>query len=265
MSSAEYAPLALKGKVVLVTGASAGIGEACAHRFAQEGCKLILIARRLNKLEETKKLLEEKYPQTKVHCVQFDVKNLDKIGELKAALPAEFSKVDILVNNAGVALGTPPAHENPIEDVETMLRTNVSSVMAFVSTFAPGMVERDQGHIVNISSIAGHESYPGGSVYCATKHAIDAYTTAMRHDLVGTNIRVTAISPGAVRTEFTLVRFGQDADKEDTFYKGFTPLNAWDIADNVLYTVTRPSHVQIGDMIIYATKQSSAKSIAKNE
>ena len=180
-------------------------------------------------------------------------------------MPAEFASVDILVNNAGVALGTPPAHENPIEDVQTMLQTNVSSVMAFVSTFAPDMVARDSGHIVNISSIAGHESYPGGSVYCATKHAIDAYTTAMRHDLVGKNIRVTAISPGAVRTEFTLVRFGQDAQREDTFYKGFTPLNAHDIADQIMYAVTRPGHVQIGDIITYATKQSSAKSIAKNE
>mmetsp|Transcript_26327 Transcript_26327/g.56200 ORF Transcript_26327/g.56200 Transcript_26327/m.56200 type:complete len:264 (-) Transcript_26327:47-838(-) len=261
----SYETLSLKGKTVLITGASAGIGEAAAARFAEAGCRIILIARRLQKLEDTKKILEEKFPDCKVHCVKFDVKDLDKIGELKANLPEAFQAVDILVNNAGVALGTPPAHLNPIEDVQTMMQTNVSSVMAFVSTFAPDMVKRDSGHIVNISSIAGHESYPGGSVYCATKHAIDAYTVAMRHDLVGTNIRVTAISPGAVRTEFTLVRFGQDSEREDTFYKGFTPLNAMDIADNIMYTVTRPSHVQIGDIIIYATKQSSAKSIAKNE
>ncbi|QDZ25773.1 short-chain dehydrogenase/reductase [Chloropicon primus] len=262
---ATYETLDLKDKVVLITGASAGIGEACAHRMAEAGAKLILIARRVAKLEQIKEDIEKAYEGAKVHIIKFDVKDLDKIGELKAGLPEEFSKVHILVNNAGVALGTPPAHENPIEDVQTMLQTNVSSVMAFVSTFAPGMVERNAGHIVNISSIAGHEAYPGGSVYCATKHAIDAYTTAMRHDLVGTNIRVTAISPGAVRTEFTLVRFGQDAEREDTFYKGFTPLNARDIADNVMYCCTRPSHVQIGDIIIYATKQSSAKSIAKNE
>eukprot|EP00215_Chloropicon_roscoffensis_P011276 CAMPEP_0196649334 /NCGR_PEP_ID=MMETSP1085-20130531/15341_1 /TAXON_ID=41879 ORGANISM="Pycnococcus sp, Strain CCMP1998" /NCGR_SAMPLE_ID=MMETSP1085 /ASSEMBLY_ACC=CAM_ASM_000807 /LENGTH=263 /DNA_ID=CAMNT_0041979191 /DNA_START=265 /DNA_END=1056 /DNA_ORIENTATION=+ len=262
---ASYGTKDLTGKVCLITGASAGIGEAIAHRMVEAGAKVILIARRIAKLEEIKATLESTYPGAKVHCVKFDVKDLDKIGELRNGLPEEFRDIHVLVNNAGVALGTPPAHENPIADVETMLRTNVSSVMAFVSTFAPGMVERNEGHIVNISSIAGHEAYPGGSVYCATKHAIDAYTTSMRHDLVGTNIRVTAISPGAVRTEFTLVRFGQDAEREDDFYKGFTPLNARDIADNVMYVTTRPQHVQVGDIVIYATKQSSAKSIAKNE
>jgi len=262
MASEIYGTKSLKDQVVLITGASAGIGEACAHRFAEAGCHLILVARRIQKLEEIKVAITSKYP-VKVHVVQFDVKDLYKIGAVKDNLPEDFKKVDILVNNAGVALGTPPAHENDIGNVETMFQTNVTSVMAFVSTFVPDMVERDDGHIINISSVAGHEAYPGGSVYCATKHAIDAYSTSMRHDLVGTNIRVTAISPGAVRTEFTLVRFGGDSAREDTFYQGFVPLNAMDIADNVLYACTRPSHVQIADILVYASNQSAARSIAK--
>mmetsp|Transcript_4805 Transcript_4805/g.12624 ORF Transcript_4805/g.12624 Transcript_4805/m.12624 type:complete len:268 (-) Transcript_4805:83-886(-) len=262
MASALYPAASIAGQVVLITGASSGIGEACAHRFAEAGCKLVLIARRIEKLEELKDVIAAKFG-VDIHVEQFDVGDVDKIEALRDALPSRFRDVDILVNNAGVALGTSPAQDNVLDDIKTMLQVNVTAVMAFVSAFAPSMVKRNHGHIVNISSIAGHEAYPGGSVYCATKHALDAFSTAARHDLIDKNIRVTAISPGAVRTEFTLVRFGGDADREDSFYQGFVPLNAHDIADNVMYACTRPAHVQIADILVYAAHQSSAKSIHK--
>jgi len=264
-TSRFYTTKSLKGQVVLITGASSGIGEACAYRFAEQGCKLVLIARRMNKLEEVKQRCKDEFgaPDADIHLARFDVKDLDKMDELKASFPPGFADVDILVNNAGLALGRKAAQDNVIADVATMLNTNVAAVMAFASTFVPGMVERNAGHVVNLSSIAAHEAYPGGSVYCATKHAVDAFTVSMRHDLVGTQVRVTAISPGAVRTEFTLVRLGGDASKEDDFYKGFAPLTAADIADQVLYVTTRPDHVQVGDLISYATNQASARDIHK--
>ena len=307
-TSRFYTTKSLKGQVVLITGASSGIGEACAYRFAEQGCKLVLIARRMNKLEEVKQRCKDEFgtPDADIHLARFDVKDLDKVSclprschpsvarsiassrtvrpltrnrphrlrrphlrshpqmdELKASFPPGFADVDILVNNAGLALGRKAAQDNVIADVATMLNTNVAAVMAFASTFVPGMVERNAGHVVNLSSIAAHEAYPGGSVYCATKHAVDAFTVSMRHDLVGTQVRVTAISPGAVRTEFTLVRLGGDASKEDDFYKGFAPLTAADIADQVLYVTTRPDHVQVGDLISYATNQASARDIHK--
>lgn len=262
MESQLYPPASIAGQVVLITGASAGIGAACAWRFAEQGCKLVLLARRVERLEQLRTELQDKY-KVPIFITKMDVQDTQAIEQLLGELPEEFREVDILVNNAGLALGVAPAQANSLADAATMLQTNVMATIAFTRLFAPGMLLRERGHIINISSVAGHEAYSGGSVYCATKHAVDAFTTATRHDLVGSNIRVTAISPGAVKTEFSVVRFGGDAGKADAVYEGIVPLNANDVADNVMYAVTRPAHVQIADIIVYATYQCSAKGIAR--
>ncbi|EFJ44998.1 hypothetical protein VOLCADRAFT_94686 [Volvox carteri f. nagariensis] len=257
-----YQPLNIDGWTVLITGASSGFGEAMAWRFAEAGCRLVLLARRQDRLESLRDQLHFTY-HVPVHTVQLDVRNIAEVDLLPQQLPEEFATVDILVNNAGLALGTAAVQDNCMDDAVTMIETNVTAVIAMTKAFVQGMIERNRGHIVNISSIAGLEAYGGGSVYCATKHALAAFTTASRHDLVGTNIRVTSISPGAAQTEFSLVRFKGDQDKADAVYQGFDPLTAEDIADNVLYACTRPEHVQIADILVLATNQASAKGIAR--
>lgn len=192
-----------------------------------------------------------------------DVRDTPAVLALPANLPEEFSQVDILVNNAGLALGVDPADDVNIEDARTMLDCNVMAVIAFTKAFSAPMRERNAGHIINISSVAGKESYSGGSVYCATKHAVEAMTIAARHDFVGTNIRVSSIAPGAVKTEFSVVRFKGDDSKADAVYEGIHPLTAADIADNVMYAATRPPHVQIADILTFASYQCSAKGIAR--
>ena len=214
-----YARYEIKGQTALVTGASSGIGEALVWRLAEAGCKVVAVARRMERLQELKQSVEARFGEGMVHCVTLDVRALDKVASLPSELPEGFADVDILVNNAGLARGAAPAHENVMSDVLEVFETNVSGVMAFTSAFVPGMVKRGRGHLVNIGSIAGHEAYQGGSVYCASKHAIDAFTTSARHDLAHTPIRVTAISPGAVRTEFSTVRYGDQA-KADAVYTG---------------------------------------------
>ena len=239
------------------------IGEACALRFAEAGCSVILVARRVERLNALSARLAAMPECPGVHVVALDVRDTDRILALPAELPPGLAEVDILVNNAGLALGVAAADALEMEDAFTMLDTNVKSVMAFTRAFAPGMRARGRGHIINMSSIAGQEAYGGGSAYCASKHAVDAFTTATRHDLVGTPVRVTAISPGAVRTEFSVVRFGGDQAKADDVYAGIEPLLAEDIADNVLYAATRPAHVQVADITVFATYQSSAKGLAR--
>ena len=198
-----------------------------------------------------------------VHTVVLDVRDLIAIAALPTTLPPEFRDIDILVNNAGLALGVDAADAVNMDDARTMLDTNILSVVACTRAFAPGMRARNKGHVVNMSSVAAHESYAGGGIYCATKHAVDALTVAARHDFVGTNIRVTAISPGAVKTEFSVVRFRGDGDKADAVYDGIDPLTGADVADNVLYAVTRPPHVQISEITVLATYQCSAKGLAR--
>lgn len=261
--SVLYPAASIVNKVVLITGASSGIGEACAYRFAEAQCKLILIARRAERLQELKAKLEKQY-NVSIFVETLDVQNLQQIVDLPGRLPAEFAEVDILVNNAGLALGAAPMTEANIQDMQTMLQTNVAAVATFTRVFAPGMVARNRGHIVNISSVAGHESYAGGGMYCATKFAVDALTTATRHDVIeSSNVRVSAISPGAVKTEFSNVRYGWDSDKAEAVYAGIVPLNGADCADNVMHAVTRPAHVQVGEIIIWATLQASAKTLAR--
>jgi 3-hydroxy acid dehydrogenase / malonic semialdehyde reductase len=260
--SRPYKPYSIAGQTALITGASSGIGQACAWRLAAEGCKLILLARRFDRLQLLEAAIRKEY-DVPVHIVQLDVREYDAVAVLPDALPDGFKEVDILVNNAGLALGVDPVDALSMDEAQTMIDSNVTSVVAFTRAFVPGMRARDRGHIINMSSIAAHESYGGGSVYCATKHALDALTNAARHDLVGTRVRVTAISPGAVETEFSVVRFNGDQGKADAVYEGIEPLMADDIADNVAYAVTRPPHVQVAEILVFATYQASAKGLAR--
>jgi len=259
-----YAPLDIAGKVVLITGATAGIGEATAWRFAEAGSKLILLGRRAERLDQLKQALVEAYPGLpEVLTVPFDVQDLARVATLPEDLPASHRDVDVLVNNAGLALGTASVDETDMANVVQMLNTNVTAVIGFVRAFVPGMKARGRGHLINIGSIAGHEAYAGGSVYCATKHAVDAFTTAARHDLVGTPVRVTQISPGMVNTEFSTVRYGGDSAAAGKVYADMVPLVAADVADNIIYAATRPAHVAIADMIVWPTNQAGAKNVAR--
>jgi len=262
MASTLYQPYDITGQVAFITGASSGIGEAIAWRMAEAGAAIVVTARRVERLAKLKEEIQAKY-NVPVLPLELDMTNLEAIKALPGSLPSEFQKVDILINNAGLALGAEPAHEAETDAVVTMMQTNVTGLIALTRQLSPGMVERKRGHIVNMSSVAGVEGYSGGSGYNASKFAVNGYTIALRHDLVGTPVRVTTISPGAVNTEFSTVRFG-DKSKADAVYEGFDPLVAADIADNTMYALTRPKHVQICDIFVLATKQAAAKAIARN-
>lgn len=216
----------------------------------------MLVARRADRLAALKATLEGKYG-IEAHTVTMDVRDLAHVARLPEELPEPFAEVDVLVNNAGLALGMEPITSNDLEDVKTMVDTNVTSMIAFMTTFSKGMKARNRGHIITMGSIAGQAGYAGGSVYCATKFAVEGASEAARHDLVGTQVRVTVIEPGAVETEFSVVRFHGDKSKADAVYKGFHPLVAADIADNVIYAATRPPQVQICKMLVLATNQAS--------
>ncbi len=243
----------LQGKTVFVTGASSGIGEATARKFAQAGCKLILAARRVDRLQHLASSLPTKY-----HLVELDVRDRLAVDRTVASLPPEFAAIDILINNAGKARGLAKLHEADIADHEEMIDTNVKGLLYCSRAVVPGMVKRGLGHIINIGSIAGHEVYPNGSVYCASKHAVDALTKGLRLDLVDTPIRVSTVDPGLVETEFSLVRFHGDEERAKKVYQGYKPLTAEDIADTILWIVERPAHVQIAEVIILPTAQGNA-------
>lgn len=247
-----YKPLDISGQTVLITGASSGFGLATAWRFAELKCKLILVARREERLRELAAEISFKFPECSVICEPLDV---SEIHTLKY-------DVDILVNNAGIALGKQPAHLNSTDEIHKMISTNLTSLIIATSTFTKGMIERGRGHLINVSSVSGHEVYAGGSVYCATKHAVTAFTNAARHDFVGTPVRCTSISPGFAETEFSLVRFN-DADKAKAVYTDLVPLSANDIADQIVYAATRPAHVQIADIICWPTNQAGPTNIAR--
>jgi 3-hydroxy acid dehydrogenase / malonic semialdehyde reductase len=214
-----YQSLSLADQVVLITGATAGIGEACAWRFAELNTRLILVGRRTERLDSLAAALCKEYPQLTPPClITLDIQELDQLKSLPEELPDGFKEVSILINNAGLAIGVNPVWANDMEAVQQMLTTNVAAVIGLTSAFLPGMRARGRGHLINIGSVAGHEAYPGGSVYCATKFAIDAFTSSARHDLVGTPLRVTVISPGMVNTEFSTVRLGSK-DAADAVYQ----------------------------------------------
>ena len=246
----------LKKKTVLITGASSGIGFACAHAFAQEGARLILTARRKQRLDALAKELKAKH-DTEVYAIQLDVRKQPAVETAVKNLPKEWQEIEVLLNNAGLSRGLHKLHEGKIEDWEEMIDTNVKGLLYVSRAVIPGMVARGHGTIINIGSIAGHEVYPGGNVYCASKYAVDAITRGLRMDLVDTPIRVCTVDPGLVQTEFSIVRFRGNDERAKNVYKGLQPLTPEDIADAVVYCATRPPHVQIAEMIVLPTAQAS--------
>ena len=243
-------------KLILITGATSGIGRATALLFAEKGMNLIITGRREDRLLSLKKELETKNVRVLTLC--FDVRDETSVKETLGKLPAAWREIDILINNAGLAAGLGAVQNGDTDDWDQMIDTNVKGLLYVTRAIAPGMVERNAGHIINIGSIAGKEVYPNGNVYCATKHAVDALTKGMRIDLLPHNIKVTQICPGAVETEFSLVRFHGDQARADKVYEGYENLLAEDIADCIWFVVSRPSHVNINDMVVMPTAQASA-------
>ncbi len=247
----------LKDKIVLITGASSGIGAACAEIFAEAGAKLILVARRQDRLEEIGRELKEKY-SCQSHLIRLDVRDRDQVAATFASLPPEWCAVDVLINNAGLSRGLDKLYQGNIDDWEEMIDTNVKGLLYVTRSLVPGMVARDRGHIVNIGSIAGHQTYPGGNVYCGSKAAVRSISEGLKQDLLGTAIRVTSIDPGMVETEFSQVRFHGDSDRAQQVYQNLTPLTAYDIAEVIFFCVTRPAHVNISEMLLVPTDQATA-------
>jgi len=243
-------------KIALITGATSGLGRAIALRLAREGCDVIIAGRRKERLEELEKEIEIKY-EAKVYSLCFDIRMFDQVEKAIAGLPEAWKNIDILVNNAGLAVGLAPIQEGEIEDWERMIDTNIKGLLYITRVVSPFMVARQSGHIINIGSIAGKGVYPNGAVYCATKYAVNALHQGMRMDLLPYNIRVTQICPGAVETEFSLVRFKGNQDRADNVYEGYDNLVADDIAEAVYYAVSQPAHVNIQDMLVMPTAQAT--------
>ncbi|MDD3636375.1 MAG: SDR family NAD(P)-dependent oxidoreductase [Bacteroidales bacterium] len=244
-------------KTAIITGATSGIGQAAALKFAANGWQLVVTGRRAEKLRSLQHEIQEKFDAT-VICLTQDVRHPGSGDELKKMLSEKQIKPDLLINNAGLAAGLLPLHNSEISDWEQMIDTNIKGLLYVSKSIASMMVEQGFGHIINIGSIAGKEAYPGGNVYCATKHAVDGLTKAMRMDLLPFGIRVSQVAPGAVETEFSLVRFKGDQQKAKNVYKGFKPLTAEDIADAIWYVANVPAHVNINDLLIMPTAQASA-------
>jgi len=244
-------------KTVLITGASSGFGKACAEKFASAGYNLIITARRVARLQELEKSLYEEYG-VKILSLEFDVQNKEAVNAAIHKLPAEWHAIDILINNAGLALGRDFFEEADMQDWETMLDTNVKGLLYVSRAVLPFMVKRQKGHIINIGSTAGKEVYDKGNIYCASKHAVDAISKAMRIDLLRHNLKVTAVHPGAADTEFSIVRFKGDKAKANAVYDGFQPLSAADVADAVFYCATLPDHVCINDLVMTSLQQANS-------
>lgn len=245
----------LKQKNILITGATSGIGLACAEQAAKQGVNLILLGRRKEKLAQLCESLEKRF-NIKCVFIAADIRDLEAIKIGVNQLPENFSQIDVLINNAGLAKGLDKLQNGDIEHWEQMIDTNIKGLLYISRLVIPNMVARNQGHVINISSISGHEVYPNGAVYCGTKHAVDAITRGLRLDLMGTAIRVTAISPGLVETEFSLVRFEQDAEKAKKTYTGMQPLTPENIAESVLFAIQQPAHVNINEIILTPIAQA---------
>ncbi len=252
----------LKDKIVFITGASAGIGLASAQAFAAQGAKLILAARRRERLAELAAELKAVFG-TPTHIVTLDVRDRKAVEKAVAGLPAKWTDIEVLLNNAGLSRGLDKLQDGKHADWEEMIDTNVKGLLYVSRAVVPGMIKRGRGHVINIGSIAGREVYPGGNVYCATKFAVGALTKGMRLDLNGTGVRVSTVDPGMVETEFSLVRFHGNAGRAGKVYQGFMPLIAEDIADAVVYCATRSLHVDVAEMLVLPTAQASAMLISK--
>lgn len=247
-------------KTALITGATSGIGRAIAKNFANNGLHVILCGRRQERLDALQKELSE---ITKVHTLNFDVRDKEVVFKQLQNLPEPFSKIDILINNAGNAHGKDPIDEGNTDDWDAMIDINVKGLLYVTKAILPQMIDRKSGHIINIGSTAGKEVYPTGNVYCASKHAVDAINEGMRLDLNGKGIKIGAINPGLVETEFSEVRYKGDTEKADKVYQGYTPLQPEDIADIIWFAVTRPPHVNIADLTVMCLDQSSSMIVNK--
>ncbi len=245
----------MKGKLIFITGATSGIGEACARKFAEMGSNLILNGRNTEKLEALKEELTAR--GVEVLTLPFDVRNREEMRRAVDSLEGKWQQIDVLVNNAGLVLGMDKEHEGSLDEWDIVIDTNIKALLAMTRMIVPGMVERQRGHIINIGSIAGDAAYAGGSVYCATKAAVKALSDGLRIDLVDTPLRVTNVKPGMVETNFSVVRFRGDKDKANAVYNGIRPLTGEDIADVVYYAASAPEHVQIAEVLVMPTYQAT--------
>jgi NADP-dependent 3-hydroxy acid dehydrogenase YdfG len=250
----------VKDKIVCITGASSGIGAACAEVFAREGSALILSARRGERLENVARTIRERY-RVKVHSMCLDVTRQRDVENVFASLPEEWQAIDILVNNAGLSRGLDKIQEGKIQDWEEMIDTNVKGLLYVSRAVLPGMVQRNRGHVVNIGSIAGRQLYPGGNVYCASKFAVRALNQGMKMDLLGTQVRVSSVDPGLVETEFSEVRFHGDKERAKKVYADMRPLNGDDVAEAILFCATRPPHGNLLEVVLVPTAQASVRDV----
>jgi NADP-dependent 3-hydroxy acid dehydrogenase YdfG len=249
-------------KKVLITGATSGIGEACARKFAQGGYNLIITGRNGEKLNQ----LRDQFAQqgTDVLVLNFDVRDRDAATKAVQSLSGKWQKIDVLINNAGLARGLEPEYEGSFQDWDEMIDTNIKGLLTMTRLIVPGMVERNHGHIINVGSVAGDAAYAGGNVYCATKSAVKLISDGLRIDLVNTAVRVTNLKPGLVQTNFSNIRFHGDDARADGVYKGIQPLTGDDIADVAFYAASAPEHVQIAEVLVLATHQGSGSVISKD-
>jgi 3-hydroxy acid dehydrogenase / malonic semialdehyde reductase len=252
----------MQDKIVFITGASSGIGMACAKYFAMAGAKLVLCARRIELLNELGMHLLSEYG-TDIHTLELDVRDRAQVDTALITLPPLWKKIDVLINNAGLAAGLDTIQEGNIQDWEDMIDTNVKGLLYVTRAILPEMIARNSGHVINIGSIAGHQVYAKGVVYCATKYAVKALSEGLRLDLFGTHVRVSSVDPGAVATNFSAVRFKGDQERAAAVYQGMQPLTPEDVADAVLYCATRPSHINVNEVFITPTAQASATLISR--
>ena len=251
-------------KTVLITGASSGIGEGCARKFASEGARLILNARSTDKLERLAEELKERYG-TESYIMPFDVRDRETAAAALEALPSEWKSIDILINNAGLAVGVEKEHEGSLEEWDIVIDTNIKALLSMTRLVVPGMIERGRGHIINIGSIAGDAAYPGGSVYCATKAAVKALSDGLRIDLVDTPLRVTNVKPGLVETNFSVVRFRGDQERADNVYKGIQALTGEDIAEVAWFAASAPEHMQVAEILVMPTNQATGTIVSRKQ